>query len=361
MNLYGGASPDWLNGTAASDMLVGLGGADCLFGLGGEDLLIGGEGGDYLFGGSFFGESPEFDLAAYWDSWDGVYVDLASGLGYGGTAQGDHLYGIEGLFGSLYADQLAGNDGANVLEGSYGDDWLLGRGGADELYGGSDNDTLEGGSGSDVLNGGSGTDTAYYAWSSEGVSVSLQSGHGSSGDAAGDTYLWVENVVGSRTHDTIEGDWADNRLSGLDGNDTLRGFDGADTLEGGMGRDLLDGGAGADTFVWTSTAETTASIDGPYGPDIIVGEFDPAVDRIDLRQIDADETAGGNQTFAYVTGPTFTAPGQIRIEPAFPATPGWGCYVMMNTDMDADAEAVIWVYPGPGYPDVTLGEGCFML
>jgi hypothetical protein len=36
-------------------------------------------------------------------------------------------------------------------------------------------------------------------------------------------------------------------------------------------------------------------------------------------------------------------------------------YVMMNTDLDADTEAVIWVYPGPGYPDPILGEGCFML
>ena len=61
----------------------GVEGDDWLFGQGGDDGLIGGIGADWLFGG--IGE----DMAIYWDSATGVYVDLTIGRGFGGTAEGD--------------------------------------------------------------------------------------------------------------------------------------------------------------------------------------------------------------------------------------------------------------------------------
>jgi Ca2+-binding RTX toxin-like protein len=357
VNIYGSNYRDRLNGTSASDMLVGLGGADVIYGQGGEDLLIGGRGADYLYGGSIFlGALPEFDMAAYWDSWEGVYVDLATGLGYGGTAEGDHLFDIEGLWGSHFADQLAGTDGDNVFEGLGGDDWLVGHGGRDELFGGDGHDMLEGGSGGDVLNGGDGTDTAVYAWSSEGVSVNLWVGFGGYGDAGGDAYVSIENVIGSRHRDIIDGNWADNWLVGNDGDDYLDGHDGADTLEGGMGQDFMYGRDGADTFVWTSTRETDARRSAAD----IVGDFDSKADRIDLRLIDADETTAGDQAFAFIGSGEFTAPGQIRV-----VVRAGGPEVLMNTDADVEVEAAIYFtpyYAGPG--DVRtpiLDAECFLL
>ena len=69
-------------------------------------------------------------------------MNLATGVGLGGDAQGDTLIGIENLFGSASDDILSGNSLANVLDGGSGND---------TLYGGTGLDTLLGGTGDDVL------------------------------------------------------------------------------------------------------------------------------------------------------------------------------------------------------------------
>ena len=50
------------------------------------------------------------DAADYSGSAAGVTVDLATGTGTGGDAEGDTLSGIENLLGSGLADMLTGND-----------------------------------------------------------------------------------------------------------------------------------------------------------------------------------------------------------------------------------------------------------
>jgi Ca2+-binding RTX toxin-like protein len=62
-----------------------------------------------------------------------VTVDLATGTGSGGDAQGDTLVSIENLNGSNFNDTLAGNGGANVLRGLAGRDTLSGGAGADRF------------------------------------------------------------------------------------------------------------------------------------------------------------------------------------------------------------------------------------
>ncbi|WER10363.1 calcium-binding protein [Rhodobacter capsulatus] len=66
------------------------------------------------------------------------------------------------------------------------------------------------------------------------------------GEAAGDVYVAIENLHGSKYNDDLRGDAQNNTLWGWDGNDTLNGRDGNDTLAGGNGNDILLGGAGAD-------------------------------------------------------------------------------------------------------------------
>src|SRR5262249_62342792 len=67
----------------------------------------------------------------------------------------------------------------------------------------------------------------------DGVWLDLSAGQGYSGDAAGDTYVDVENVRGTAYNDLLQGDAHDNVLSGNGGNDWIAGGAGAHTLHGG--------------------------------------------------------------------------------------------------------------------------------
>src|SRR3546814_17659561 len=62
------------------------------------------------------------DTASYAGSANGVTVDLTTGTGLGGDAQGDTLSGIENLTGSNYDDTLTGDGGTNSLTGGNGNE-----------------------------------------------------------------------------------------------------------------------------------------------------------------------------------------------------------------------------------------------
>jgi Ca2+-binding RTX toxin-like protein len=312
-------------------------GADSIYGLGGNDVIVGGNGADYIHGGS------GTDTASYSDSWEGVAVSLADGIGYagapdrdsaGGTGAGDTLVYIENLTGSAHADYLVGDDGNNVLTGLEGDDVLLGGGGAD------------------TFNGGSGLDWVFYDGSDEGVVVRLIADDAAGGDAEGDDLNSIENVVGSRHDDMLWGDDGANVLFGDDSNDILKGFGGNDTiegsddndtLEGGDGKDSLDGGSGldsllggaqADSFVWSNAGDTgltAATAD-------IVHDFDRQEgDRIRLNGIDANVYAAGNQAFAFIGTAAFSGtPGEIRYY-----HDGGDTYIEMQTGTSVDIEGLI--------------------
>jgi Ca2+-binding RTX toxin-like protein len=130
---------DWLNGTGEGESINGLNGDDVLKGFGGADRLDGGAG---------------FDAAFYGDSAAGVAVNLVTGRGKGGSAEGDTLFNIENVYGSSSNDTLTGNNGINELYGLDGTDYLDGGNGSDTLDGGNDTDILKGGGGADWLDGG---------------------------------------------------------------------------------------------------------------------------------------------------------------------------------------------------------------
>src|SRR3954462_13046692 len=111
------------------------------------------------------------------------------------------------IFGTIPGDEtIDASDG--VTNSS---DVIIGNAGNDKIYGLGGDDMLKGGGGADVLDGGAGIDTATYEQSSAGVQVSLQSGTGSGGDAAGDTLVSIENLYGSSYNDTLIGDTGDNK------------------------------------------------------------------------------------------------------------------------------------------------------
>lgn len=145
-------SADSVSGEAGNDTLIGNAGADSLYGGADDDTLYGGAGADLLDGGT------GNDIADYTFSDAAVQVDLSTGQGLGGHAQGDTLVSIEAVAGSGFDDSLTGGTAADSLLGGLGNDTLAGGAGSDRLEGGDGDDRLIGGMGSDTLAGGGGAD-----------------------------------------------------------------------------------------------------------------------------------------------------------------------------------------------------------
>jgi Ca2+-binding RTX toxin-like protein len=325
-----------LVGSNYNDVLIGDAIDNRLHGLKGDDRLMGGAGADYLEG------YEGLDTADYSDSPTAVTVNLATGVGFGGTAEGDTLKTIEDLIGSAQADTLIGSEDVNELYGGGGDDLLKGAGGADRLVGVGGNDTLKGGGGADTLIGGTGINTASYYGSPEGVVISLYSHVAEAGDAAGDQLYNIDNLTGSIHADQLWGDDWNNVINGEAGADTLKGYGGADQLfgsdgddhlEGMIGADVLTGGNGADGFVWNATSDTGLTI---ATADLIT-DFNPAQgDRIDLSNVDANILVAGNQAFTFIGSAGFTGPGQVNFVQV-----GGETIIQMQTGQDADVEGMI--------------------
>ncbi|GAA6165072.1 hypothetical protein NBRC116590_27760 [Pelagimonas sp. KU-00592-HH] len=227
----GSGSADDLTGDDGDNLIFGRGGADTLRGLGGDDVLNGGAGGDVLFGGD------GSDTADYSTASAKVKASLGAAGTNTGEAAGDSYTSIENLSGTAFFDELAGDGGANILFGGKGNDKLLGNNGAD---------TLIGGKGKDTLNGGDGIDAASYQGAGAGVKVVMTNVAANTGEAAGDKFFKIENLIGSSHDDILSANGAANKVWGEDGDDSLTLGNGADKGYGGDGDDTLSGGGGAD-------------------------------------------------------------------------------------------------------------------
>lgn len=242
--IYGQNGDDSLIGLTGNDLLDGSAGADSLDGGDGDDTIEGGAGADLILGGN------GSDAASYVNSGSAVSVDLGAQTATGGDAAGDTLIGIEDLIGSRFADSLKGD---------------------------LNNSALEGGSGNDTLDGGAGTDLASYAGSASAVSVDLASLTLSGGDAAGDTLISIEGIIGSDWNDDLRGDGQANVIFGGDGADYVLGRDGDDQISGDAGNDNLNGGNGNDTIIGGAGNDTIYGdagddhIEGGDGDDVLLG------------------------------------------------------------------------------------------
>jgi len=210
-----------ITGSNVGDFIQGFGGADLIDGAGGDDTVQGGTGDDTVRGA--FGD----------DSVDG-------------GADSDT---VEGGFGD---DTLNGGIGNDTLDGQQGDDVLFGSSGGDEIHGGSGNDTIS--YGGDVI----------------GVVIDLGNLDASGGNAQGDQFRSVENVIGSQGGDGITGDLGNNVLQGFGGDDVIIGGGGSDRIEGGGGNDTLESGVNSivlrkEQDTQNATSATAVSVDGFFG------------------------------------------------------------------------------------------------
>ena len=254
-----------LAGSNVNDTLIGDGSNNYLRGQGGADALDGGAGND---------------TADYLNASDGLTVDLANAGNNTGDAAGDTFTSIEFVRGSDFNDVLRGD---------------------------SNNNQLDGAGGADVLDGGDGLDYAWYNSAEAGLTASLADPGSNTGDAAGDSYISIEGLIGTAFDDVLIGDAGDNYFRGNGGSDIFNGGDGHDvvshirfTATEGVTADLSNssnntGDAQGDTYISieglegsnfgdTLTGDANANtLDGAGGADVLTG-------------------GGGDDTFKFTSG-----------------------------------------------------------
>jgi len=243
-------------GSASSDTFIGGAWA-------GVDTAIGGGGNDWI---------------SYKHAASGATVDLAIG-GNSGSAANNRFSGIENIIASDHGDRLTGDAQAN---------------------------SFISGAGADVIDGGDGRDTVDYSSDHNAHVINLTTNTNSGGNAAGDSLVNIEVVIGGSLNDTLTGnELQSTTLFGGAGDDTLAGGSAADYFDGGVGNDVVTyaggpavtvdqtagnhgsgaaagdqyvnietivGSSGVDTFVG-GTASGSATMDGGGGRDWIDYEF----------------------------------------------------------------------------------------
>ncbi len=217
----GGAIGSVINGDDAGNVLTGGAGNDTIYGMDGNDQLEGGGGSDLLYGGN------GSDLYFIVDHSDTIFEDAGGGID---TIQSSITYSLV-LLPNVENIRLTGSANINAT-GNNGSNTLISNGGAN------------------VLNGGPGTDTASFELSHAAVTASLMT-NSATGDGS-DTFISIENLVGSVYNDSLTGNNSNNVLDGLNGVDTLTGLGGDDTyVVDNVGDVVVEAAGDGDDFVYS--------------------------------------------------------------------------------------------------------------
>ncbi|MBU2580479.1 MAG: hypothetical protein KJ622_02010, partial [Alphaproteobacteria bacterium] len=222
---------DSLVGTAGDDLIQGFEGDDSLQGLEGNDVLAGGPGqniydpgsGDDNIQGGAQVSFNDFDTLDYRNATAPINLNVDQ---FGnGTVTGDASVGTD-TFDNI--DRVLGTSGADTFvigsgwSGKFGDDFF-------EVRGGGGDDTITG----------NGTLRVSFLGASEGVTVDLGLGTGSS-TSGNDAGVGTDTFTGAFA---VRGSDHDDHLIGSDGSQSSRGYE---SFRGQAGNDLIEGGDGID-------------------------------------------------------------------------------------------------------------------
>ncbi|HEY0291450.1 MAG TPA: calcium-binding protein [Hansschlegelia sp.] len=214
---------------------------------------------------------------------------------------GDDTYYVQNAADTISEAKGAGYDTVHStvsfsLAGQYVEHLILDGSAATDATGNTQNNLLSGngaanlfigGAGADTLEGGGGTDTASYATAAKAVTANLVSG-GTSGDAAGDRYSSIENLIGSKYADVLTGDGSVN------------------VLTGGAGADTMTGGKGGDTYYVDNSADVVVEANVPADYDAVhaTASFSLAGQYIETLFLEGNSAIDGtgNSLANYIQG-----------------------------------------------------------
>jgi Ca2+-binding RTX toxin-like protein len=214
-------------------------------------------------------------------------------------------------------DFLTGTAGDDLIDAGIGNDTVNPLAGNDTVYGGEGDDVLIGSAGDDLYDGGTGTDTVDFSAGTDGISIFLANAAAQylSDSQGTDTFVSIENVIGTDHDDVIFGNFAANDLAGGAGNDRIGGRGGDDVMDGGDGVDTLNyyfatgavtvdlsaqgaaqavgGTEGTDTFTNFENVFGTATFDDALTGDAGANELSGFGGNDSLYGGDGDDTAYG--------------------------------------------------------------------
>ncbi len=288
------------------DVTLGSGNDNLVLG-GGSDVVKGGAGDDSL---NTAAGAAVVDGGTGRDQWVANFSGDASAKTINLNLAGVQSAGNGSTYARIERLDFTGGSGNDVIttRTSNANDGLR-----DLLNGGGGNDIITVGGGEDVVDGGDGIDLLVIDYSSETANI------GTAGSVIAD---FSNTSVSFANFERL------NVTSGS-GNDNISLGAGKDRLQGNGGADTLAGGGGADRFVYVSVADSTAA-----SRDTIT-DFNDAVDRLDLKSIDA-VAGGADNAFALIGNAAFTAAGQLRV-----FNDGVNTFVEVNTGGSVAADMQI--------------------
>ena len=377
VKLYGDSLGNQLIGTSGDDIFTGKAGNDVLLGSSGSDVFnfARGDGRDTIIDDGAISFTDALVLGAGIAPSDVLVQSVAN-------HPNDLLLIIKGADDAIYlTDQLAGN-GSGLEQVRFADGTVWTRtnlvatdpatqttSGNDLIYGTIFADTLAGGLGNDVLKGGLGSDVYSFNAGDGQDTIVDQGGLAADNTLSFGTGLLAANLLaqrlapdsgdlilrfaGSADQVTLTGQFSGGGVASvafhdgtiLDraaiqalvlsqattaGADVINGFASDDTLRGGLGNDTLNGGAGGDSYIYASGD----------GNDLIDEALNSGTDTLHLTNLNA-----ANVSFAAAADDpsdlivTVTATGEtIRIDDQFATTAGSNSGI----DQIAFADGTTW-------------------